>query len=87
MDLTLTGYITSTLVSQYHNHFTFYYFRDEAVEVFLRAPELAVICFTVKDSQTIGASRFIGSYSLPVNHISPGKNVKIRKFLNPKRWA
>lgn len=45
---------------------------DEAVEVFLRAPELAVICFTVKDSQTIGASRFIGSYSLPVNHISPG---------------
>jgi phosphatidylinositol phospholipase C delta len=46
---------------------------NESVEVFLRAPELAVICFTVKDSQTIGASRFIGSYALPVNCLAPGK--------------
>jgi hypothetical protein len=45
---------------------------NESVEVFLRAPELAVICFTVKDSQTIGASRFIGSYALPVNCLAPG---------------
>lgn len=46
---------------------------NESFEVFLRAPELAVICFTVKDSQRIGASRFVGSYALPVNCLSPGE--------------
>lgn len=45
---------------------------NETFEFFLRAPELTVVCLTVKDSQMIGKSRFIGSYSLPVAHIMPG---------------
>lgn len=46
---------------------------NETFEFFLHTPELSVICFTVKDSQTIGKSRFVGSYALPVAFLMPGK--------------
>lgn len=45
---------------------------NEVFEVHLRSPELAVICFTVKDKQSVGSSRFIGSYALPVTSVLPG---------------
>lgn len=46
---------------------------NETFEVFLQTPDLAVICFTVKDSQTMGPSRFVGSYALPVKCMRTGK--------------
>lgn len=45
---------------------------NENLELFLKAAEQAVICFTVKDKQSIGSSRFIGSYTLPVVSLTPG---------------
>ena len=71
----IMGHSTDTFSSRTrvvtNNGFNPYW--NESFEFFLRAPELAVICFTVKDSQRIGASRFVGSYALPVNCLSPGK--------------
>lgn len=55
---------------------------DEVFEFFLRAPEFAVICFTVKDSQIIGKSRFVGSYALPVLCLMPGKYLIDTVFIN-----
>lgn len=45
---------------------------NETMDLFLRVPELAVVCFTVKDKQTIGSSRFVGSYALTVNKMQQG---------------
>jgi len=45
---------------------------NETLELFLKAAEQAAICFTVKDKQSIGSSRFIGSYTLPVVSLTPG---------------
>lgn len=54
---------------------------NEVMEVPLKVPEQAVVCFTVKDKQAIGSSRFIGSYTLPVNCINPGNHPKETFFL------
>lgn len=71
----IQGYESDTFSSRTrvisNNGFNPYW--NETFEVFLRAPELAVICFTVKDSQTLGPSRFVGSYALPVLTLMPGK--------------
>ena len=45
---------------------------NESMEVFLQSPQTAVICFTVKDKQTVGKSRFIGSFALPFICLKPG---------------
>ena len=45
---------------------------NETVETFIRVPELAVVCFTVKDRRAISSNRFIGSYALPFNSLMPG---------------
>jgi len=47
---------------------------NETAEVFLRAPELAVVCLTVKDKDSfkLSGGRFIGNYALPFNSIKPG---------------
>jgi len=47
---------------------------NESMEVFLQKPELAVVCFTVKDKQTVGKSQFIGAYSLPYICLKPGND-------------
>ena len=54
---------------------------NDVLEMFIKAPEQAVICFTVKDKQAIGSSRFVGSYTLPVNGIKLG-NIKCFKTEN-----
>lgn len=45
---------------------------NETFEFVIKSPEMAVVCFTVKDKQSVGRSHFVGSYALPVRCIKPG---------------
>ena len=47
---------------------------NETMETFLRAPELAVLCVTVKDKDKykLSGGQFVGSYALPLTSIKSG---------------